>query len=143
MTHDQSSAEGAVKIRRGKVDSLSLYEITENELDLLEKGSPAPIYLNFGIFALSTASSFLIALLTTPIASDRVFITFVSIVLIGGLFGTILCVLWFRSRTATAQLIKRIKQRIPDDESHEDVSHAHKEPHHRPAMSPLSSGWPR
>lgn len=116
MTDQYSSVEGHVKIKRGKVDSLSLYEITDHELDMLERGSPSSIYLNFGIFALSTSSSFLIALLTTTIIADRIFTTFVAVVIIGGLSGIILCVLWFRSRRATSALIRRIKQRIPDEE---------------------------
>ena len=60
-------------IRRGEVDEIRLYTITDYELDILEKGTPA-LFLNFGIAFLSMSCSFLIALLTTHIASDRIFI---------------------------------------------------------------------
>ena len=36
-------------IRRGSVDFIDVYEVKESELDLLEKGSPATLDLNFAI----------------------------------------------------------------------------------------------
>ena len=41
-----------VKIRRGRVSSVDLYEIKDSELDQLEAGSPATLQLNFSIFLL-------------------------------------------------------------------------------------------
>lgn len=39
-----------VKVRRGKVESVDLYEIKDSELDILEQGTPATLQLNFAIF---------------------------------------------------------------------------------------------
>ena len=68
---DTSTGQNEPTILRGKVDSLSLYEITDFELDVLEKGSPNSIYLNFSIFLLSVGFSFLAALFSTDIQSER------------------------------------------------------------------------
>ena len=73
---NQEQSEGAVKIKRAKYDSLCLYEVTESELEVLEKGSPSSIYLNFSVFLLSIAISFTIALLTVKIESIKLFTCF-------------------------------------------------------------------
>ena len=76
MDHISSARNGGEKsiaILRGKVPAIRLYEIEERELDMLEKGMPASLFLNFGIALVSISCSFLIALLATHIASDRIF----------------------------------------------------------------------
>ena len=113
MSDTESSGEKEVRIRRGKVDSLSLYEITDYELDTLAKGSPGSIYLNFGIFLISSAVSFLVALLTTTFKSDRLFAVFTLIVIGGFVGGALLLALWWRSKGEVTDVIARIKNRIP------------------------------
>jgi NADH:ubiquinone oxidoreductase subunit K len=116
MSDTENSGEKPFKIKRGRVDSLSLFEITEHELNILESGSPSSLFLNFALLLLSTATSFLIALTSTTISSDRVFAVFTIIVVIGYIAGIVLFVLWWRNRQSTATIIKRIRQRIPSDE---------------------------
>jgi hypothetical protein len=103
-------------IRRGKVDSLTLYEITDYELNRLETGSPTSLLFNFSIFLLSTAVSFLITLLTTEIKSDRTFIVFTIIVVLGFVVGLVLMLLWLRFRQSTSGVIERIKSRVPKED---------------------------
>lgn len=105
-----------VIVRRGRVDSLTLYDVTDHELSLLEAGSPTSLLFNFSIFLLSTAISFLIALLATEIKSDRTFTVFTIIVVLGFTVGLVLLCLWLRFRQSTSSVIKRIKSRIPTDE---------------------------
>lgn len=112
----ESSGEKSVRIRRGPVDSLSLYEITDHELDTLERGGPSSLFLNFGIALLSISISFLIALFTTQTTSDRTFIVFVIITAIGLISGIVLMFLWYFTRKSIASLIQEIKSRIPADE---------------------------
>lgn len=52
-------------VRRARIERLDIYEISETELQILERGSPDSILLNFAIFLVSIAVSFLVALLTT------------------------------------------------------------------------------
>ncbi len=111
----QDSGLDSVKVRRGKVDSLSLYEVTESELQDLERGGPASLFLNFAIFLLSTAISFLVALLSTDIKSTKIFIVFVLVTLVGFVGGGILLLIWNRSRQSTKEIIQRIKDRMPKE----------------------------
>jgi hypothetical protein len=120
MEQAENKGEKQPVIRRGRVDSLTLYEITDYELDVLTTGSPGSIFLNFAIFCFSIAISFLIALLTTTINSSRVFTVFVILVVVGFLAGIILLVLWFVNHKSVSNIVKRIKQRVPPELSDQD-----------------------
>lgn len=110
-----NNTEGSVqpKIVRGQVDSLSIFEITDYELELLEQGSPNSIFLNFAVFFISIATSFFITLLTVDISSVKLFSVFVILTVIGFFAGLLLLVLWYRTRSKIRNLIKRIKARVP------------------------------
>jgi hypothetical protein len=116
MVNDQHSGEKAVRIRRGKVDSLTLYEITDYELETLAIGSPSSLHLNFAIFFLSLATSFLVALLTTTIESVKAFSVFVVITVIGFSAGAVLLTMWHFSHRSTKSIIRQIRDRIPADQ---------------------------
>ena len=118
-TNDPHSSYTDPRIRRGKVDSLSLYEITESELETLEKGSPSSLFFNLSIALISISCSFLVALLSTEIASDRTFTVFVVIVAVGLIAGGVLGVLWWRTRKDVSEIISRIKERMPLEEDSE------------------------
>jgi hypothetical protein len=106
-----------VKIVRGYVASLSLYEITDHELDVLEKGTPGSLHLNFGILLLSVGSSFLITLLSTNIQSNRIFTIFVVLCSIGIIGGTFLVFLWYRMKGEVTNVVRKIKNRIAEQDS--------------------------
>ena len=119
MSHSpqsENNGENPLRIRRGKVDSLSLYEITDYELDNLEKGMPSSLFLNFGIALITISISFLIALITTQIPSERTFTVFTVIVVLGFIIGLVLIVFWLRTRRQLTSLIRKIKSRIPADD---------------------------
>lgn len=115
MEQSESIGEKHPRIRRGRVDSLSLYGITDYELEILEKGSPSSIYLNLAIFLLSIATSFLIALCTSTIASVRTFTVFVVLIVVGYVVGIFLLLLWLRDRKSVPDIVKKIKNRIPSE----------------------------
>jgi len=110
-------SEGAVRLRviRGPVDSLSLYEITDHELDILEEGSPSSTFLNFAILFSSVGVSFLVALLTIAIESIYVFSVFVIVTIVGVGASVVLFVLWYRTRSKVRDLCKRIRARVPTE----------------------------
>ncbi len=115
-TLKESTGEKSLRIRRGKVDSVDLYEIKDSELDLLEKGSPAGLYLNFAIFLLSIAFSALAALCTTMTFKYALMQTvFVVVLVVGILLGVLLLILWYRGRKDVAEVIKTIRNRIPPE----------------------------
>jgi hypothetical protein len=103
------------EIRRGRFDRLTIYEVSETELEILEKGSPSSLYLNFSIFLLSMGVAFLIALLTTDISSVKVFSFFVIITVIGFTLGVLLLILWLRTRKSVSATVCSVKKRLPPE----------------------------
>lgn len=110
---EQSTESTNISVTRGKYDSITLYEITDYELDTLKKGSPTSIYLNFSIFLLSTAISFLTTLITGSYQSTSIeFIIFTIICVVGFIVGIILLILWFRNKSDMGDLCNKIENRI-------------------------------
>ena len=112
--NDEDSSEKAPRIRRGRVDSFALFEITEQELDVLEKGSPSALQLNFSIALLSIAVSFLISLMTQTLDS-KTYTVFVVVTVVGLVVGMYLMLVWARHRTSVSDTVKRIRGRLPGD----------------------------
>jgi hypothetical protein len=108
-------SEGSVQLRiiRGPIDSLSLYEITDYELELLEQGSPSSTHFNFAIFFVSIGLSFLTTLLTVEIKSIYIFSVFTVLTVVGILAALVLFQLWRRTRSKTRDLCKKIRARVP------------------------------
>lgn len=102
-------------IRRARFDRLTIYEVSESELDTLEKGSPDSIYLNVGIALLSAAISLTVTLLTATIASTATFVVFVVCTVVGYVVGVVLLLLWRRSRNSVSDCIKIIRGRLPPE----------------------------
>ena len=109
----ESITDEKVKVKRHKFDSLTIYEVSESELDTIEKGSPSSIYLNFAIFLLSIAASFLASLLTNDYSNKQnTFIVFLLITIFGFVIGGFLIILWLRTKNDFDQTIKKIKDRV-------------------------------
>ena len=85
-------------INRGRVEFLNLYEVKENELELLEKGSDANLQLSFAIFLFSTALTCAAALATSSFKWKIAESIFTFIIVVGLLLGTYLVISWWRSR---------------------------------------------
>jgi len=102
-----------LKVRRGTIESLTIHEVSDSELTLLERGSPESLFLTFGTLLLSTAVSFTVTLLTTSISSIYTFTIFVVITVIGYLAGAICLALWWRNRKTVVDIIKQIRARLP------------------------------
>lgn len=124
MIENQSESPVGPKILRGALDSLSLYEITDYELGMLEGGSPSATLLNFAIASVSVGLSFLGILLTVQINSVYVFAAFLVLTIIGLFAAAVLFTLWCRTRSQIDGLVAKIKARVPRDvpHSHEDAS---------------------
>ena len=113
---ESDGVEGAIKVIRGRVDSLSLYEVTDSELRTLERGSPNSIYLNFAVFLLSTGASFLISILTATIEPIELYVAFLVVTCVSFVVGLVLLALWWRNRGSVQETIQDIKRRIPSSE---------------------------
>ena len=115
MAQEETQKETEPRIRRARVDSLCIYEVTEDELETLEKGSPGSLQLNFAIFFLSTGTAFLVSLLTTPITSNHIFIVFVVVTAIGLAFGVFLLILWYDIFRSTGSVSKKVRNRLEEE----------------------------
>jgi hypothetical protein len=102
-----------LRVNRGKLSSLDIYDVSCDELDKLERGGPDSIFLNFAIFSVSIALSFLTTLLTTNITVIKLYATFLVLTILGFLSGVILFILWWKNKTYSSSLIKKIRDRIP------------------------------
>jgi hypothetical protein len=100
------------EIRRIRYRELTLFEITEDELELLERGSPDSIRLNLAVALLSAATSFFASLLTADFSeAERTFIVFVVLTVVSAVVGVVLLVLWYVSRRSVSQVLRRIRDR--------------------------------
>lgn len=113
----ESTGEKSFRIRRGKVDSLSLYEITDYELDVLARGSPTGTYANLAVFFFTLGSSFWIALATSKLGLNKTYVLFMILAILGVSGGGVFAILWYRARQPVKDLVNKIKSRIPDDQS--------------------------
>lgn len=103
------------EIRRGRFDKLTIYEISDSELEILERGSPGSIYLNFAIFLLSLAISFTVTLLITKIESNRTYTLFVVVTVAGYIIGTLLLLLWWKNYRSVSKVADTIRRRLPPE----------------------------
>jgi len=110
-----STQKQQITIRRGRVESVDLYEIKENELELLEKGAPSSLFLNFSIFLLSLAFASITTLSTATFATPSIQTLFIVVAVIGVLVGGFLLILWWKTKESISQVIQQIKNRIPPD----------------------------
>jgi hypothetical protein len=104
-----------IPVRRGRVDSIDLYEVTEEELQELERGGEANNYLNFALALFSVAVSFSIALGTTS-PTDRQFYVFLIIIVGTALAALIFGAIWWNNRRTVRELAARIRARMRQEE---------------------------
>lgn len=100
------------EIRRVRIGTLTIFEISESELETLGRGSPDSVYLTFGVFLLSVAISLSVVLATTTITSNRGFQVFVIATIIGYLGGLILLTVWWHNHRSTKAIIHAIRSRL-------------------------------
>lgn len=116
---EKNRGENFPNVKRAKYDSLTLFEVSEEELNIIEKGSPSSLYLTFGIALLSICISFLSVLLTVKFtvsdSTDLIkFIIFLLLCICCGLIGTILMIIWYRSSSDSKEIIQKIRCRMKE-----------------------------
>lgn len=98
-----------------------LYFVNELELDALERGSTASVFLTFGLSLFSIFCSFALVIFSTPIESNRIFDVFVIIASVSLVSSVVLLILWYRSADETNKIIRCIKERFPEGEQSEST----------------------
>ena len=113
IVNNPAGVDSTVKIRRGRVDCVTLYEVRESELDQLEAGSPATVQLNFAIFCCSVALMAITSLVTsTGFTSDKWMYVYVIGAVVGVILGGYFFISWFRNKNSVQKIIQRIRQRV-------------------------------
>lgn len=115
MAKDTNS-EKTLRVRRGRVDSVILYEVKENELEILENGEQTNLQLNFSIFLFSISFSGIFTLLTATFTNALIQETFLLISICGFIIGLYLLLIWWKGRSSIKSVIKIIKDRIQPEE---------------------------
>lgn len=111
---ENSESQASPRIRRGVLSQLTIYDVEESELETLGKGSSDSLYLTFSIFLLTMAISFFIALINATV-SDKIYIIFVLITIVGFVLGIFSLFIWLKKRKSMPDLIDKIKRRLPPE----------------------------
>ena len=106
-------------INRGKVDSVNLYEVKENELETLEQGVLANLQFGFAVFLFSVALTCIAALATSNFKWEIVEIIFICLSIIGIVLGVFFMWSWSRTRKSVSKVISTIRSRIDQDSAQE------------------------
>jgi len=97
----------------GRAGNFALHQVTDSELDSLERGSPVSIYLNALIACVTFGGSLAITLQTAAISSDRVFASLVAIIVVLVIASLVLFCLWWRERETIRDIVTDIRSRLP------------------------------
>ncbi len=109
------TSEKPFLVRRGRVDSVNLYEVKEDELDVLESGESTTLQLNFAIFLLSIAFAAITTLCTASFTSPLISNVYLFVAILGIIIGSYILLMWWKGRKSIKSVIKTIKNRIPPD----------------------------
>lgn len=101
------------RIVRATLKELTIYDVSEAELESIERGGPESLYLNFAVFFVSTAISLTVTLATTDINSVRLYIGFMIVTVVSYVAFLVLGSLWIRSLRSKKNVITCIRRRRP------------------------------
>lgn len=104
--------EGKPEIIKGPLGSISIYEITDYELEILQGSSSDSIILNFAIFFLTTAFTLFVGYSTGVIPSENLKIIYLISITIGMTAGVVLIIWWYKTKQSSKEIVKKIKKRI-------------------------------
>ena len=101
-----------IPVHRHVVKHVETYDVMEDELARLESEA-ADVGTDFQIaqFGVTVALAFLAGLLITEIQSDRIYYTYVIIIVLGFFFGIIHGIKWYRHRGSFASTMATIRER--------------------------------
>lgn len=108
----EGSDDKPLKVTRGKFDSISLYEVTEEELSILESGENS-VELNFAIALFSAMLTLVISLITTTM-SDLVKGIFIVCSVFAFIFGFYFVVKWKRNKGKVKSTFDKIRSRLKE-----------------------------
>ena len=108
-----SGDQNLPEIRRARFQRLTIFEVEESELLILERGAPDSILLNIAVGLLTLALTLTATLIIAAFPSARVWTVFLAVAVIGYMVGLILILIWWRSRVSVSACVQNIRQRLP------------------------------
>ena len=107
--HDEES----LPVRRGRVDSVDLFEVKEGELEKIELGlKDTPLDLSYASILLSSGLTCIGSLATSDFKWEIAKLLYVSIAFFGPIFSIYFFFRWWGKRSSNASVIDTIKKRI-------------------------------
>jgi hypothetical protein len=92
---------------------LKVYEVSESEFEELAKGPSGQLHLNFGLAMLPAALTILIALQTTTITSNRLYIAYLVAFWALMVQGIVSLLRWWTLNRSRQKLVDEIRARMP------------------------------
>lgn len=102
---------GETRVCRHRIDEIAIFEVSESELDQLEKGRTSDLFFQFSIALLSVAVSITITMFTATFDNSYIETIFISLCIISYVIGLFLMILWYKSHDSIKSLIKKIRER--------------------------------
>ena len=102
--------ERTLRVNLAQVDSVNLYEITENELETMENGPPSHD-LNFAISLLTIAITVAIALVTSGFKSENAELIFIIVGIIAFIASLYLVSRWWQANRSFKKVASSIRGR--------------------------------
>ena len=112
---EYSSDEPLPVVRRARFQLLTIYEVEESELLILERGTLSSIYINISIALLSLAVGLTATLTTAAFPSDRAWLLFLVVTVFGYIVGASLLLIGWRSRKSISDCVREIRRRLPTE----------------------------
>jgi len=108
-------------VRVAPLGELRVYQVTEDELNALQRGRPSDLFLNFSLSLLSITVSLFTTFATATFSADRTFYVFVIISVVSLIAGVVLLILWARYRSDAKEIVGTIKNRMPPQPAVENI----------------------
>lgn len=106
-------SQDKINVRKGKVDSLDVYEVASYELDIIISGSTSSIFFNLLMLFSGLFISSLIAVLTTSFeAAPKLWAFFLFLSVSTVIVDIVMFILWRHSSNALKDVVSKIKNRI-------------------------------
>ena len=117
---ERHSDEPLPVVRRARLQRLTIYEVEESELLILERGTLGSIYINISIALLSLAVGLTATLTTAVFPTDRSWQLFLVVTVVGYIVGASMLLIGWRSRKSISECVREIRQRLPTEGLDED-----------------------
>ena len=101
----------SLHVNRAKVDSITIYDVTESELVEIESCNAVDWLFNVAIACITTTISFVVTLTTTEIENERLFYAYVILACVSGAAAIGFFVKWKILKGKRDNVIVRIKAR--------------------------------